>query len=572
MNEVNGLCQSPLHLCCDWTLGLNLLLASGYDPNLKDSFGWKPLDYALAYGGREAARSLLEFGSNQDASLEYLLNDLYEEGRLWPMESHLQLMLETITQRRERLSNLASAYLSCTQLQELSSLGNAKDDTRAHAAWKALKLVGAKLPPSLDPTNISIYKAVRSKELWLHLYSLGFQDVNAFDIEGYTPLMRWAHDYKASRETGTLLLQHGADPLKKHLEKKLNVVEMASRAEMSNFVSIIDIDVWRHWRREYPEADRDGFDLIENLDPCMLQQQHTVLFINHKGRLLLNAISPAWVDSCRCFCSPSGCSPTKLILRSFLKVRPCGRSDAYSSKEVFRVSLFIWSLYQTVKPLEGGRERLRKELIRLITFEHLEITHTCCQRGAYLDEPISQIPQDDIDDIHEEECDLIGILEEMIQSREAKGWKPLSLLEMLLEMDLERPPTIRLFNLRWIAFWLGLDEVACENIRIQSEISEVCFWNSFWFTRQDWEQIHPERSVLKEPNRISSVTNIKAIYHEEVSPGAESDSDIDSEDLDDMDVHALCVEFRVFLDRGMVGKQGRGFALSLGLEQSLEAD
>ena len=418
-------------------LGSKLLLESGYDPNLKDVFGWKPLDYALAYGGERVARSLLESGSNQESSLENLLNDLYEEEQLWPMKSHLKLMFENVIKRRETLSDLASAHLSYTQLQEIYSLGHARDDTRSHATWRALKLAGAKLSPALDPTGISVYKTIRSEELCLHIYSLGFSDVNAFDAEGYTPLMRWAHDYRASREIGVLLLQHGADPFKTHREKKLNVFELASRAGLSNFVSAVDMDVWRYWKREYPEYDRDGFERIGCLEPWILQQQHTIFYLNGKGRLLLNAISPTWHDSCRCACSPLGCSPTKMILKSFLNVCPGGKSNTYSSKELFRVSMFIWSLYQAVNTVEGGYDRLRKELVRLIAFEQLEITHTCCQRRGYVDEPVSQMPQDDADDIYEEELDLIVTLEETVQYRESEDWRPSSPIEILLESDLE---------------------------------------------------------------------------------------------------------------------------------------
>ena len=473
------------------------------------------------------------------------------------MEPHLKHLIETIIKRREELFNLALVHLCSSEIEQLTRLGSAIDDSRSQATWEALNLAGVKLAPALDPTGISIYGKVYSKDLFLYLYSKGFLDVNAYDSSGNTPLMSWVLGNDATEGIGELLLQYGADPFKLHRQYRLNVLQLIMEPNWFMHPPIRSLQIGSLLSRSAPSrflwarnSHSSGYELLKGLSRWILFNQHLKIpCLSYQTRLVLSATFPMWQDSCRCVCSPSGCTPmTTFVLQYLLKKFSKFSSDnKFLPKDVFNISQMLWTWYQGITAAGGNYETLRKELFRLLTFEHLEITHTCCQRPSRGRWPKPRMPQEDTHEIQEEESEFIQELERVVLNDISQSWIQSSIFAFLFEVNAESPPTLRRINPWWIRFCLGLDEVACERIRIACGISQNEFWECFWHSKEDWSRPLRERKVRS--NRIDEAPRelvIRAALHKRSNFQEEEDHEYASKVRWNYGAVDCCVDFRSF--------------------------
>ncbi|KAF5227261.1 hypothetical protein FAUST_11893, partial [Fusarium austroamericanum] len=102
-----------------------------------------------------------------------------------------------------------------------------------------------------------------------------------------------------------------------------------------------------HWGRPIYTSDLD--DLMKELSSVVIE------------------------DECNCWCNTTnhGCSPMKLLLKSYLDER---RPKMDMLFHVFRHILF----HNTISDLSPSPRGFATDLLRLLTFEALEMTHTCC--------------------------------------------------------------------------------------------------------------------------------------------------------------------------------------------------
>ncbi len=120
-------------------------------------------------------------------------------------------------------------------------------------------------------------------------------------------------------------------------------------------------------------------------------------------------------DGCRCGCSPEGCSPLKMMLKSLVVGMPM---------ELLISSDFVsWYLPEMLKQLEafeaGLGSRFNSLALRFLTLEALEIPHTCCRYPGPRLEKDSDCTSDskELEDEYKHE---LAFLEELIHEFEGQ--------------------------------------------------------------------------------------------------------------------------------------------------------
>lgn len=135
---------------------------------------------------------------------------------------------------------------------------------------------------------------------------------------------------------------------------------------------------------------------------------------NEVERLLAIISRLSIFDTCRCACSTSGCSPAANLMKGFKTVLEI-ISQAYD-----RPLLDFEPPLTEMLVTAGGMDKktsvkVALELIRLKTFEELELTHTCCKGEFYPWQSQPPMPDEiEIDEIQEEERVLIAQLEDLV--------------------------------------------------------------------------------------------------------------------------------------------------------------
>ena len=111
-------------------------------------------------------------------------------------------------------------------------------------------------------------------------------------------------------------------------------------------------------------------------------------------------------DSCRCACNNSGCLPSTVFFKAIVQRRNSLGYNCYTL--LYRQP--TWDAFQN---------ELVSELLRYLTFEALERTHTCCAGGA-VPHPVRtwtctmQTFGGSLDDIHDEEGELLARLQALL--------------------------------------------------------------------------------------------------------------------------------------------------------------
>ncbi|KAJ5604459.1 hypothetical protein N7510_009613 [Penicillium lagena] len=118
-------------------------------------------------------------------------------------------------------------------------------------------------------------------------------------------------------------------------------------------------------------------------------------------------------DNCICACSPGGCTPFSAGLRHLLQ-HP---SRYYQMKGRNRFpELLQFVIRQSERSLEFDQV-----IIRLMTFDALDLRHTCCRKGDSLHEDsILYLEETEIDEIRDEEHLLLEDFERLFAELSAK--------------------------------------------------------------------------------------------------------------------------------------------------------
>ncbi|KAL8824347.1 MAG: hypothetical protein Q9191_005116 [Dirinaria sp. TL-2023a] len=442
LNESNVAGQTPLHLCGDWARGVELLLENEFSCDQLDSINLSPLDYTISMqDGANAASILLKAGSpltsrdkkyglksTLDLALRFDATHGYAGASQWPLAPNIVCLIKHVKRRREDLAVLATKSLAPKVLDKLKQLGTAIDDTRASHTWIELEKAGIRVPPSLETRDVSVYHEVRSKNLAICLYNVGFRGLNEYDQHGMTPLMKlaWLKEREASR---------------------INFQQIRER---------LDLAEWYFLQLTSPLLECRDHDI---------SILHIAAFF---GTSELQCIEIHELES---------------LTSRFAGISSRQR-DFYlqDSLRLYEVSAILYNWYNVLAGKGIPVNKIKEEVERFVAFSKLDLKHTCCtikpESPGY---EIEKLSEDNVDEFRKEEDELLIHLDDMLRQPDSDWWNSPSRLDILLDVSGEGPPP----TLRWAKLWLvqrtyGLDEEACEKIRIASKLPKELFWESKW--------------------------------------------------------------------------------------------
>ncbi|KAJ0423612.1 hypothetical protein BJY00DRAFT_38740 [Aspergillus carlsbadensis] len=374
-----------------WPEGLRILLQS-YAPELPEATMSDLLEDAILCGVKASVQALLDFAPPIGAT--HLRKCISVD--IWA------IVAGCFITRRKTLLRLGLTVLPRHAQQRLGLQKDLLPDQSAHEVYAELEAVGADIDQTLRPCD---KRPIFHHALQIHqmesLYEAGFRDINAVNEDGYTPML-------CLPEAPEIFVDH------------------------SSYV-----------------FDRALWFFVKGASPYLLQgNSHTtpkhILSANIAYALYTGPLHDSWSntseartshqdllrqvcttdcrDKCHCYCSIAGCSSLSMALRQVL-------SNVWYRKRTFRCQREIKFLKKITTELQGI-SGVSQEVIRLLTFTDLELTHTCCQAKHWI--PLrpckcstsfgmlfQAFDKDEAIEIHDEERILLADFEDLVEQLNA---------------------------------------------------------------------------------------------------------------------------------------------------------
>ena len=347
--------MTVLHWSCRWPTGLSILLATDAarlinegceDVFLRESTA---VDLALHFGCDNAVALLFEAGCCWNSFNISLSTVGYSS-------SCVQIVARQVADRRRRLMLLAEETLTESQLSTVDRRAGVLDSNAA-AITRLLQDAGIDVPTPLavPDSYLTIYQSAKLDVLYFPIFfDHGFHDV--------------------LHRTGKHLLP----------------IEVANLGVFAFNTQIIDegfiVPNLFQWLETHKFLDLAPADLLPMRTNASATGRHVLAarFINESFSLgglrysydsevqvmvrtaYLDIYSCLSVDNCKCACSRRGCLPLKVGLKHA------------TISNMWWTTNFLFDNLQGAFLLEAAKGEVVGELLRFLTFEALEMTHTCC--------------------------------------------------------------------------------------------------------------------------------------------------------------------------------------------------
>lgn len=346
---------------------------------IQDSRGKTALDYAVDLGETDSAKQLV-FDGHAVINLEsgYTLFKL-QQAR-YPQEA-VSFSAHILAKSRRQLYQLASHTLESFKRLEPRMASSHTELVLQEDAFdvvQQLRAIGIDIDePGRHIRPGSIYHSLYapSVELLEALYHAGFSHTNVTYF-GFCPQMTIMHQpidtrqdvrLKNSDDTRALLevmiwfRDHGAD-LYRPIPQTAVIGSPRHHDDSRQFRLIHQLsEQLGHFMGTALTSD-------DNVEEPLLSMLRDI------------ALSPE-ADPCTCFCSPKGCTAISLLARR-------GDDNRVEPK------IEAFAVFDSLKPDSAATFRVISDLFRLVTFEILGMSHTCCryvhdtsrQRANYIDD------------------------------------------------------------------------------------------------------------------------------------------------------------------------------------------
>jgi hypothetical protein len=234
------------------------------------------------------------------------------------------------------------------------------------------------------------------------LWGVGFRDIDVPDEFGHTPLVLWdiGCSLQRSLDRAEWLIQHGADLHRRLPSNSTSVCHHVCLNLMHKFTAICYVQ--RRVSKTLEEALEAVYKAIYRLE-------------DPSRSLVGTAFRSLVADGCMCHCSINGCTPLTVSLRhiretiKLLSISEDIREESYKHDLVKGVYEII--LMNAIHH-GGSPAQVVQSVLRLLTFDALGLTHTCCREDSSLDlQPFSKV---DGSEIHDEERLLLTDLESLV--------------------------------------------------------------------------------------------------------------------------------------------------------------
>lgn len=359
-----------------------MLLRSGFidDINWTDCSGLSALDYAALQGNTECVEILAQAG------VPFSVRDLQS----FPQNTR-RLLISTLFERRRELRDLALSMESeCVELSGPFWL-----DRIAHTYLLHLEKNNVAVPRSLrESASGSLFHFYPEQpQIVRDLISAGFTRTDEYWI-GRTPLMESMKSRSrvtyASIQVAEILLRNGAD-----VEKQFSPTFPAPHT-------------WSDGRR-YRAIHILAFGLGEYLGRSTATVPSMPLCL---GAIAQNPLQ----DPCHCYCSPGGCTARTTLFKGVV-----GRGAWWSLPThgcAVHIRACIARAWRELRLTHSETScDIAIEFIRMLTFESLELTHTCCDLSS---PNMGRKGPEQRDGIHEEETLGLHVLETLMEDFAAK--------------------------------------------------------------------------------------------------------------------------------------------------------
>ena len=390
--------MTPLHLSATWSEGVALLLKGGAEVNAYDSHRHTPLRYAVWSENTSTTSLLLEHDSPVGGSCDQnmVLDLLYRLDNVTLKENFIRHLVN----RRKRLWDLAHEQLPRLEFERLGLQDDRILDAKASLVSSALLEHGIEidpaLMPSLNPRRTTVYHTDSLEVLTASmLFEAGFHDIDELDHYDQTPFcyhtswLLWHHSMRRL-ELLKWLKGKGADGHREHARTGGMAMHGVGARIGGDFY-----DEGKGWK----------------LEPLTKQEVSTAAFF----------LQDDVTDNCLCACSKNGC---RIITSALKNCRDWWKSVEFPDRKSTRkdISLPVCiSLLQSFEEETGKTPWMPFEVIRVMTFEWSELTHTChVDAKNHWDKPRGLLPQHEIHEIREEERYLLEQHEELVSRFETK--------------------------------------------------------------------------------------------------------------------------------------------------------
>ncbi|KAI0420584.1 hypothetical protein F5X98DRAFT_11693 [Xylaria grammica] len=378
LKEMNQFRHTPLHLSINHPACLRLILGV-CEPSMlheKDAYSETPLGCACLLGYTTSTELLLAAGS-------YLSSSYIGSAHV----SCRDALLVAFKQRRSKLKLLALDTLGEMDARRLGLHEDIVLDSRAIEVQELLQKKGISIPLNMlvQGDAGSVYHHYYhsgghpSTDILEKLWTLGFRDVNSFDMHGNVPLEFCGHELERAR----WLIEHGGDYWTPLNERKTSTNQSTKRST-EPVAPAHGIMCYIGGTERQPNKD--------------LETQRWLL-----EKLLQVQVG----DACSCPCMIGGCVPLKAYFDGRFR-----HPDSRNGIALARNSAWEWVTFiQTYQAYLGERDL--NAAIRRATFDALELIHTCCSYigplGYY-----SPYDSDETDEIHSEQKSLLGLFADLL--------------------------------------------------------------------------------------------------------------------------------------------------------------
>lgn len=306
----------------------------------------------------------------------------------------MDLLVDEIIFRRTKLRDLATACLPEHKWRGIGVSRDSLPDLIAPKVYETLRDDGVDVPRRLLPSrylqepdgkiqvemvHFSVFHFKNLPVQYLQrLYDAGLTDVDEPDSDGFTPLKSNCGPFQWEAQSpaqvfgrARWLVSKGADPCRPLPGTGVPALHTVINTGILSRCQTID-----EWRSEA------SFNKpLANLD------QHDLVFLR-------DAIAEDKPDACKCNCSTNGCTPLSISLKNLTRY-PHSSSMVLTTSELLHLLPPSSTIMETV--------------IRLMVFEDLDLTHTCCDTDY-----LPPFDQDETKAIDEEEEQDLSELEQLV--------------------------------------------------------------------------------------------------------------------------------------------------------------
>ncbi|KAF3021573.1 hypothetical protein E8E14_013363 [Neopestalotiopsis sp. 37M] len=405
--EVNSFGQTPVHLAAgtgNAKVLLALLRAEGTRDivHARDTSGQDAITYAAfnsrvsCYNGSNpvfcskcCCTSTLDVLLSADGFFDDYLHDLrgcqyfpnYTQAasHSWKLRFFTEIKL-----RRDELRQLALSYLEVGDIHRYKLDGDSVLDHHGAEVIECLTEMGIEVPARFQNSFLDSRQGASIYRLLSHhnkhdaqlLLDLGFRDLDEPDELGFTPLMTIPPYSSDDAELMLWFVEHGAD-----LARIIPDTGLNNKHGCSTVAHLMA----RKW---VGSVYRSATHAMSNIAPV------------------------STVDGCKCYCSETGCTPASILFSYFAKGYPF--RDWHQQQKIINVVSRLAEFLEDNDIDMTIHRHACLSALRMLTFEALEIRHTCGCRclGMYWTSD-DLLSSEDVEDIWEEDAHLIDRLNEL---------------------------------------------------------------------------------------------------------------------------------------------------------------